>query len=265
MTDEPDDPREPKPSLPVEVAAELVGGSAGAVISAVAAAAGVVGALPVVGGLALSVLAKRLTTEVAQWALARGQRHRVDEALSWGTAEVQRLIGAGLVVRPEVQAGCGPDADRAFEVMEGSLLLARDAHEARKARHFGTFWARFAFMPDVSAAEANYLMEMARRLTFRQWLVIEVVARGVRVVREVPDADATAGRTSAWASADAELVELGGLLPGLPHVDEPQRPRNPPLAPTVATMRRLLGLEAIDAGELAEAVAVLASSQFIAK
>lgn len=68
----------------------------------------------------------------------------------------------------------------AEEVLEGVLTKARDAYEQRKAERLGELAAFIAISPDISPPHANYLIELAGRLTYLQLLLLGLFARDDR-------------------------------------------------------------------------------------
>jgi hypothetical protein len=60
----------------------------------------------------------------------------------------------------------------AEEVLEGVLTKARDAYEVRKAERLGELAAFIAVSPDISPPHANYLIELAGRLTYQQLVLL---------------------------------------------------------------------------------------------
>jgi hypothetical protein len=63
---------------------------------------------------------------------------------------------------------------RAGEIFEGVLLRAKADHEERKAHFYGRLFANVAFDSTCSVAEANYLLRLMERLTFRQLVFLSI-------------------------------------------------------------------------------------------
>jgi hypothetical protein len=196
--DSPDnEPQSPDPSpkdtrrrRAARAAPELGGGLAGA-----GASLGAVAALGPAGGLvgplansAVQRLLRRLGVdrlfsnaynELAQ-RREDAERQRAEAALGHAlTALAERLDAGerirddGFFDRPHEEDGRTP----AEELLEGVLRKARDAHEARKAERLGRLFAYLAVSPEVTRNHANYLVDLAGRLTYQQLLLLGAFAK----------------------------------------------------------------------------------------
>lgn len=65
----------------------------------------------------------------------------------------------------------------AEEVLEGTLRAAATEHEERKVPFLGAFWGNLPFRSDVSRGSANFLLHLAERLTWRQFVLIARAGR----------------------------------------------------------------------------------------
>jgi hypothetical protein len=70
------------------------------------------------------------------------------------------------------------DRAAAEELLEGVLQAAADAYEERKVPFLGTLYAAIAFDESIGRAYANLLIRSARRLSFRQLVVLAVLWEG---------------------------------------------------------------------------------------
>jgi hypothetical protein len=97
------------------------------------------------------------------------------------------------------------DPSDAEEIFEGVLRAAFEDHEQRKAQRLGEFFAFVAFNPQVSAGHANHLLELARRLTYEQLLLL-----GVFAVEDnrAPDWASTGGMTWTSLGVVMSILEL---------------------------------------------------------
>lgn len=148
-----------------------------------AAAGGFVGYL--VGGPA-GALGGALTTTGVVWAvkefasrfLSRREEVRVGGVVLFAAQHLDELLREGATLRDD---GFFDDdhlgRNRGREVAEGVLLAARSAFEERKVRHLGRLLANVAVHPEVDAELASYMLGLAERMTWRQYVLIEAVAR----------------------------------------------------------------------------------------
>jgi hypothetical protein len=97
----------------------------------------------------------------------------------------------------------------AEEVLEGVLSKARDAYEQRKAERIGDLYSFFAVSPDISPPHANYLLELAGRLTYLQLLLLGLF--GVEDRSGAPDWTTSGLFTRYEMGLVAAIEELGGL------------------------------------------------------
>jgi len=95
----------------------------------------------------------------------------------------------------------------ADDVLEGVLLKARDAYEQRKAERLGDLFAFIATRPDISPSHANYLLELADRLTYIQLLLLGIFAQENR--SQLPDWTSTGAFTPQEMGLVAAIEDLG--------------------------------------------------------
>jgi len=67
------------------------------------------------------------------------------------------------------------------------LLAAQRDHEERKLRHLGYLFANVSFETVIDRCLANWCLVTARELTWGQFVLIEIVARGND--SELPDVE----------------------------------------------------------------------------
>lgn len=72
------------------------------------------------------------------------------------------------------------DAER---ILEAVVRAACETHEDRKAERLGELYAFLAFNSDITIAHASYLIELAKRLTYQQLLLLGLFSSE----RPVPD------------------------------------------------------------------------------
>lgn len=104
--------------------------------------------------------------------LSRRQGARAANAFAVATVEIDRRLAAGDTPRRDFVEGAHDDAS---EVLEGTLLMAANAHEQRKIEYIGRFYANLAFDPTISPSFANLLLQLLERLTYGQLRVIAVL------------------------------------------------------------------------------------------
>lgn len=151
-----------------------MGASFGAFVAGpVGAALGAIG-----GPLAAAILEIVMdgVSEMGARPFSRRQQERIGAAALWALQGIEGALANGRLPRSDLVGRLTDHRTAHEEVLEGALLLARDAFEERRVRHLGAFYARFAFMEDVSPTEAHHLLRVAERLTYRQMVLLRVLS-----------------------------------------------------------------------------------------
>jgi hypothetical protein len=165
--------REDLPEEPAEIVE-----SAAAVGGALAGSAVTLLAGPFVGSSAGELVGRalrRVGVEIQRRRFGPQQERRVGEAFEGAVVRSREALEAGSQPRDdgffEADEGGRSDAE---ELLEGVLLHAADAYEERKVKHLGALYSSLTFRSDVSPAYANYLLNLADRVTYRQlaWLAL---------------------------------------------------------------------------------------------
>jgi hypothetical protein len=120
------------------------------------------------GGVLATRVLKRVGGELQERIFGSQQRVRIGAAFAFAAEEIASRLAAGEAPRTDGFFAEDPARSSASELLEGVLLLAADAFEERKVRHLGWLYASVAFDPTVDPADANYLLRVARGLTYRQ-------------------------------------------------------------------------------------------------
>lgn len=123
-------------------------------------------------GAGLSPLFDRAGQELLNRGLARREGSRTSEAFAAAYVQVGERLEAGDTLR---QDGFFESDGPALEILEGTLVTAARAWEARKAAPTGTFFGNLGFDAGTTAAEANFLLKIIDQLTYRQVLLLAVV------------------------------------------------------------------------------------------
>jgi hypothetical protein len=138
------------------------------------------------------------------------------------TAAFDKAIG-GIIER--LDAGDGLRGDGFFEptesgetpsdaeqILEGVLRAASETHEARKAERLGELFTYLAFSAGIKPGHANYLLAIARGLTYQQLLLLGLFSRDD--LKSLPDWEATGAFTHVEIGIVMEIYDLAneGLL-----------------------------------------------------
>jgi hypothetical protein len=151
----------------VENGAEIAGGAIGGAIGLIGGPAGVT--LGAAGGVLAGKVFAHVGRELQLRLLGPRQHVRVGAAFAFAADQISaRLLGGD-----ELRDDGFFDRDHkgrcvAEETLEGVLITAGDAWEERKVKHIGWLYSSLAFDSSVEAADANHLLHLAERLSYRQ-------------------------------------------------------------------------------------------------
>lgn len=109
------------------------------------------------------------------------EESRMSAAVLFATMRIQQRIEAGEVPRQDgFFEGTYDCRSAAAEIAEGVLKAAQESHEQRRVAHLGFLLASIPFRSDISVHNASYLLDTARRMTWRQMVALAVLGEGRR-------------------------------------------------------------------------------------
>jgi len=192
--------------------------STSAVGGALAGTAATLVAGPFVGSATGELVARVLLHvggEVQKRLLAPRQERRIAGAYASASTGIAVHLEDGDHLR-EGFYDSSDDGGNAGELLEGVLLTAADAWEQRKVPYIGRLFAEISFDSSVNLADANYLLRLADRLTYRQLLLLAFWHRiaNLDLVDEVAlimDNDTPATLSKATDALRAEMEDLKSL------------------------------------------------------
>lgn len=92
--------------------------------------------------------------------------------------KVTKLLGHGLTPRTDGFFDQRVDArSSSDEILEGVLFKCRIEHEEKKIRYISNIYAYTAFNSDVSSEIANFLLQLAQEVTYRQMCILAIIAQ----------------------------------------------------------------------------------------
>lgn len=187
--------------------------------------------------------------DILQRALSARQEDRVATVIERAQLEVERRLNAGLVLRSDgIFNGPTPEAE---EIIEGTLLAARDEHQQKKLPYMANLIANFAFASDVTPEAANLALNDAESLSWLDLCVMAMVDRR----EEFPNLDRTIEETDGslafwvvWVSL-RELGTRGFVISK--SFDGPEMRPTRVLTQRGELVSRLMDLDAIPRSEVA--------------
>lgn len=155
----------------IESGAEIAGSAVGGAIGFLAG--GPVGAA---GAAALGTTLGRAISDFANRHLSRKEEIRVGACAAIAINNIKLQIDSGLDLRDDDFFNLDNNGNSiAEEIFEGVLLKSKNEHEEKKVEHLGIYFAKLAFSPGVTQAEANHLLNIAENLTYRQMCVLSIL------------------------------------------------------------------------------------------
>jgi hypothetical protein len=149
-----------------EITGTAIGGVLGLLIG------GPVGS--VAGGALGTGIAKGLQ-EVADRALSEREQVRVGATATFAIMRIQEKIDAGQLPRTDdFFASDDKKRRKADEILEGTLLAAKNTHEEKKAKYLGHLFANISFDVACTPSEANLLIKQLEQLTYSQLVLLKI-------------------------------------------------------------------------------------------
>lgn len=225
-----------------KVAPGMVGGLSGAGVTAVFD-----GALGGLAGAAVGAITQTLM-DLLDRAVSQREDRRQGFAAAYAISVIQRRLKAGDALRsdgfwsPEIA-----NRSQAEQLFEGVLLRCKSEHEEKKLPYIASIFANVAFRSDISGETANYVLERATRLTYRQVCAIAFAHRAEGLCLSISWGKylGLSGVREREPTLTAELSELGGLVHAIGNSELP-----PFLEPFGAILFDLMGLDAIPREDL---------------
>lgn len=118
--------------------------------------------------------------DMAQRQLSEKEGQRVRAAVSVSEDIVRTNLAEGKNPRSDWFGNTWGDPlpDDATEIIEGVLMAAQHEHETRKVAILGRILGNLAFTPQIDRDYANILIRSASELTYRQFCILALLARG---------------------------------------------------------------------------------------
>jgi hypothetical protein len=160
----------------INTGSELAGAAVGGVVGALFPVGGpIVAAGAGAAGFVVSKVLEKGITEVANRMLSHRETVRVGAVTAFAFSEIQSQLDAGKALRSDDFFDNSSTRDAAAEVFEGVLLKAKNEHQEKKVRLLGLMFAEVSFDPSVSVGEANHLLAIVERLTYRQLCIMAML------------------------------------------------------------------------------------------
>ncbi len=155
--------------------ADIAGAAGGSLLGALTGDPIVVAAGAVVG-TSFAKAVQMSANEFAYRQLSQREKYRVGNGLIFALSKIVELLENGKSPRvddffDEDVTGRSPSQ----EILEGTLIKCKNEPEEKKVKYIGNIFANVAFMPEVLPAGANWVLQKAEELTFRQLCILSLI------------------------------------------------------------------------------------------
>jgi hypothetical protein len=144
----------------------VFGGPAGAAVGATA-------------GKIVTDLFSRAGEEIEKKYLSRRESARIGIVAVYAMNRIKSNFENNKQIRTDDFFERDPIIDRsaADEILEGTLIAAKNEHEEKKLKYYGNLVANIAFHPEIDRYHANYLLRVSERLSYRQICILAILKR----------------------------------------------------------------------------------------
>ena len=160
----------------IESGSEITGATTGAVIGGVVA--GPAGAmLGIAGGKAVEKVFSKLGSEIKNRVLSKRENNKIGATATYALEKIDENIKSGKKLRDDgFFENDDTNRSTADEIVEGIMFSAQREHEEKKLKYYGNLVANIAFDKTISREQANQLINISKRLTYRQLKLINLFA-----------------------------------------------------------------------------------------
>jgi hypothetical protein len=117
---------------------------------------------------------------------------KTERGLKYVYGKITKLLDLGLTPRTDGFFDQHEDArSTSDEILEGVLFKCRVEHEEKKIRYISNIYAYTAFHAEVSPEMANFLLQFAQEMTYRQMCVLAIIGQ-------------SESRTPSWGPKDGD-------------------------------------------------------------
>jgi len=164
----------------INIGSEIAGGATGAAVGFLAA--GPTGA--VLGGATAPLLThtfRNLAAEIKRRLLSPREEVRIGATITFAINKIKENIASGQQIRQDSFFQKQLDERAASEeILESILLVAQREPQERKLQFYGNLIANIAFHSEIDKAEANLLISLCERMSYRQICLLSLFAQKER-------------------------------------------------------------------------------------
>lgn len=127
-------------------------------------------------GAALAPIFTNTLLDVVRRSSSPRARLRLGATAGFAAYRISQRLLRGETLHPGIFQYVSPDRTIADELLDGCLSWASSEHEEIKTIFAGNLWASICFDPDISRARANHFIALTNELTYRQYVLIALMA-----------------------------------------------------------------------------------------
>lgn len=131
--------------------------------------------IPVIGPI-VAVPTRTVLEDIASRHLSSREQFRIGSTAKYCIEKIRDKMQKGDALRDDDFFFANNENYRssAEEVFEGVLIKCKNDHEEKKAKFISNIFVSISFSSDYNAVEANHLLKIAERLTYRQMCLIKL-------------------------------------------------------------------------------------------
>ena len=120
-------------------------------------------------------LFREIGNEVIDRLLGSREKVRIGAVAAFAISKVQENLSRGRCPRDDGFFNDGDNRSTAEEISEGVFQAAQKEYEEKKIKYLGNLLGNIAFTPNVTGANANFLIRTAQDLTYRQFCILALI------------------------------------------------------------------------------------------
>jgi len=202
-----------KPNEIIETGSDLAGAAVGGALGFLTA--GPIGSAGAsVAGVMIAKSVKKLLSDFVDRQMSHRETERVGATAAIAINDIKTKIDMGETPRDDdfFQEINGRRSS-AEEIFEGTLQKSKTEHEDKKIKLIGHYFANVAFSKAISVGEANHLLNIIGRLSYRQLCVLGILlikqnSKSPQTLREEDYANNTIGLKYETLSLLQEIYNL---------------------------------------------------------
>jgi len=162
-------------------------------------------------GCSVAVTVESVGNEFNERFLSNREKMRVGSFLLLTSERIKEKIDSGETLRDDDFFKKSTDRSSAEEIFEGISLAAQKEYSEKKIPFYANLYANIAFNPLISVEDANQLIRISEKLSYRQFMLIRIFVLNNNEKVMIMSRDTSKGLPPEKQAIYAELYELISL------------------------------------------------------